>query len=126
MTVIVDIDPNVRVRHNWTYASFGDIHGGAAHVDDIVHVHVEETDLHGVGRIVDVDWDKKLIYLEVDWASIRPGPLQAPTSVWTVIHPFAGAFWSRTPIVSGTVLSPEWHEQMPSPHVAPSDQAMPA
>ncbi|MHA7176941.1 hypothetical protein ACX80D_09815 [Arthrobacter sp. Sr24] len=74
MTVVVTIDPNVRVNGNKTYAAFEDVRGGDAHINDHVRVQVDETDLVGNGVVSSLDWESRLVYLEVDWSSIRPDP----------------------------------------------------
>ena len=72
----VDIDPNVRVRGNQTYAGFDDVRGMMM-VNEAVEVREREAGLVGVARIVDLDKEAELIYLEVDWKSLRPS-LGAP------------------------------------------------
>lgn len=74
MTVVVTIDPNVRVSGDKTYAAFEDVRGGNAHINDHVRVQVDETDLVGNGIVSSLDWESRLIYLKVDWSSIQPDP----------------------------------------------------
>lgn len=88
MTVVVIIDPNVRVSGNRTYAAFEDVRGGNAHINDHVRVQVDETDLIGDGIVSSLDWGSKLVYLEVDWSSIRPAPADSllPADELPVLH----------------------------------------
>lgn len=75
MTSRIAIDPNVRVRGNETYAGFEDVEGVVG-VDDDVEVWEPEIGLTGLGRITDIDADRRLIYLAVDWASLRLAPIR--------------------------------------------------
>ncbi len=69
----IEIDPNVRVRGNCTYAGFEDIVGEHQFaVGDDVEVVEPEADLAGQGRILEIDVVKELVYLAVDWSSLRP------------------------------------------------------
>lgn len=69
MTTRIAIDPNVRVRGNDTYSGFEDVAGELA-VGADVEVFVEETELVGQGRIAEIDPDRRLVYLSVDWSSL--------------------------------------------------------
>jgi len=68
-TTRVTIDPNVRVRGNGTYAGFEDVTGPMA-VGETVEVHEPESGLVGVGSITEIDGDRELVYLSVDWSSL--------------------------------------------------------
>lgn len=65
----VAIDPNVRVRGNGTYAGFEDVDGPMA-VGDDVQVYEPESGLVGEGRVTEIDRDRELIYLSVDWSTL--------------------------------------------------------
>ncbi len=69
----IAIDLNVRVRGNLTYSGFEDIDGEIP-LDGIVEVHEPESGVVGTGRVVEQDVDKRLVYLEVNWADLRPAP----------------------------------------------------
>jgi hypothetical protein len=65
----VAIDPNVRVRGNGTYVGFEDVSGPLV-VGDQVEVYEVETSLTGLGRVTEIDSEKELVYLSVDWSSL--------------------------------------------------------
>ena len=66
------IDPNVRVRGNRTYVGIEDTWGQhPPEVGQPVQVRVAETTARGVGVVDAVDVERGLVYLKVDWASIR-------------------------------------------------------
>lgn len=73
MRTEIAIDPNVRVHGNGTYAGFEDIlRGNLPSVGDDVVVREPESDLVGVGQITEIDVPRSLVYLSVDWSSLRP------------------------------------------------------
>jgi hypothetical protein len=81
----ITIDPNVRVRGNDTYAGFEDVNGPVA-VGETVEVHEVESDLTGRGRITEIDAERQLVYLSVDWSSLtEESPQQAPSGTSTGI-----------------------------------------
>jgi len=69
----VEIDLNVRVRGNWTFTGIEDADGPVT-VGDIVRVVEPESGLEGSGRVEEVDAERRLIFLSVDWASIAELP----------------------------------------------------
>ena len=84
MTVEIIIDPNVRTTGNRTYAGFEDVRGGF--VDDLspgdaVTVVEEESDVVGEAIIDQVNHHNHLIYLQVEWSSLRPRPQVRPFSL---------------------------------------------
>ena len=69
----IAIDPNVRVRGDLTFSGFEEIEG---EIDDAkltagveVTVVEPETGAQGYGRISEVSWERRLVYLEVEWKS---------------------------------------------------------
>lgn len=66
------IDPNVRIKHNWTYASTKDVYGGTVSKGDEVTVFESESGLVGPGLIREFrtfdTGDHALIYIQVNWA----------------------------------------------------------
>ena len=77
MSVEIVIDPNVRVEGGRTYAGFEDVVGGFVgdlRPDMPVTVAEEEADLIGEATIHSIDRDRQLIYLTVEWSSLRPRP----------------------------------------------------
>ena len=72
----IAIDPNVRVRGGLTYSGYEDVDGELP-LDGQVEVYEPEGDLLGMGRVVDVDEKARLVYVEVEWSTLRPrlGPL---------------------------------------------------
>ncbi len=77
MTTRIAIDPNVRVTGNWTYAGFEDIEGGPVAPGDRVRVWEPESQLSGFATIVEVDCDRDLVYIEVNWSALR-----TPTAIF--------------------------------------------
>jgi len=87
MRIRIAIDPNVRVRGNGTYAGFEDVQWALTglqvdglQVGDAVEVFERESDLTGEGRVTEIDGAKSLVYLSVDWSTLRPR-VQAPQKV---------------------------------------------
>ena len=74
MRTRIAIDPNVRVRGNGTYAGFEDVEGLPV-VGGPVEVWEPESGVRGSGLIREIDRNRRLIYLDVDWASLT---LRAP------------------------------------------------
>jgi hypothetical protein len=69
VTTRIEIDLNVRVRGNGTYAGFEDVVGPLA-VGDEVEVYESESGLLGKGRVAEIDTVGELVYLSVDWATL--------------------------------------------------------
>src|SRR5437016_2086023 len=66
----VEIDLNVRVRGNDTFVSFEDVSGPIA-VGESVEVYESESGVSGEGKVTEIDGDRELVYLSVDWSSLR-------------------------------------------------------
>jgi hypothetical protein len=77
LTARVAIDPNVRVRGNQTYAGLEDVEGTVA-VGSHVEVYEPESGLTGPAEVTEVDHERRLIYLAVDWGKLREGAPAAP------------------------------------------------
>jgi hypothetical protein len=74
------IDPNIRVRGNDTYAGFEDVNGPIA-VGEVVDVHEPESGLTGQGRVTEIDADRQIVYLSVNWSSLKEEePQSEPTA----------------------------------------------
>lgn len=84
MTVRIEIDPNVRVRGNKTYAGFEDIQAagqltrtrpdhadGPIAVGDKVLAWESEDDIVTDAEVVGIDYERRLVYLAVDWRGWR-------------------------------------------------------
>jgi hypothetical protein len=69
----IEIDPNVRVENNETFAGFEDLFGDVDElkVGDWMTVMCDETDLIGDAHVTRIDRDSRLIYLAVNWSSFR-------------------------------------------------------
>ena len=79
MITRIEIDPNIRVRGNGTFAGFEEVDGPLG-VGLPVEVYEPEADIIGTGRITEIDVEKRLVYLSVDWASLRdPADHPLPT-----------------------------------------------
>lgn len=70
MKTRIRIDPNIRVRGNHTLAESQDVEGPLV-VGEAVEVYEPEADIVGTGRVVEIDDDRDLIVLAVDWPSMR-------------------------------------------------------
>jgi len=67
----IAIDLNVRVRGQQTYAGFEDVlDGDHPHPGDFVEVFERESGVFGKAQVTDIDSDRELIYLAVDWAHL--------------------------------------------------------
>jgi hypothetical protein len=77
----VVIDPNVRVRGNGTYAGFEDVTGPIT-LHEPVEVYEPESRLVGQGQVTDIDADRELVYLSVDWSSLtEEAPQRQPSNL---------------------------------------------
>ncbi|MFB4265288.1 hypothetical protein [Nonomuraea sp. GTA35] len=70
----VRIDPNIRVGDGFTLADFDDVEDDAAdlHIREAVTVYEPESGLRGFGSVVEVDQDKRLVTVAVDWPTLLP------------------------------------------------------
>jgi hypothetical protein len=66
----VEIDLNVRVRGNWTFSGLEDADGPLV-VGEIVEVYERESGFAGRGRVEEVDEQRRVVFLSVDWGSLR-------------------------------------------------------
>jgi len=78
----VEIDPNVRVHGNQTYAGLEDASGPLV-IGQRVSVSVTEAGVSGWGEVTGIDPHLGLVYLAVDWASL--------TTVQVDPHPFGSS-----------------------------------
>ncbi|MEA1798266.1 hypothetical protein [Rhodococcus qingshengii] len=74
MTTVLAIDPNVRVEGNETYTGFEDLLEGA--IQDVyegvaVTVSEPESGLVGEGTVSRIDRLRELIFVAVDWKTLR-------------------------------------------------------
>lgn len=105
----ITIDPNVRVRGNDTYAGFEDVDGPIA-VGETVEVHEAESGLTGSGRVTDIDAERQLVYLSVDWPSLTEEGTQSTPST-----PSSGIIF----VSSGQLLSDDdWMSHVATPCLA--------
>jgi hypothetical protein len=65
-----EIDLNVRTSLNWTFVGFEDVDGPISEAAE-VEVYESESGVTGRGRIARIDHLRKIVYLEVDWASLK-------------------------------------------------------
>lgn len=70
MTARVAIDPNVRVRGNQTYAGLEDVQGTVV-AGSHVQVYEPESGLTGPAEVTEIDHERRLVYLAVDWGKLR-------------------------------------------------------
>jgi hypothetical protein len=76
----IAIDPNIRVRGNQTYAGIEDIEGDVGAGSHVV-VYEPESGLSGPGEVTEVDRDRGLVYIVVDWSKLRLHPARSPLQV---------------------------------------------
>lgn len=69
----IEIDLNCRTEENYTYSGFEDIDHEPTAIQghEPVIVCEPETGVEGFGRVARMDWDKGLVYIRVDWSSLR-------------------------------------------------------
>lgn len=70
MKTRIVIDPNVRVRKNQTFAGFEDVFGIPV-VGGLVEVVEVESGVTGPATVTEIDHDRNLVYLAVEWAALR-------------------------------------------------------
>lgn len=99
----VTIDPNIRVCGNSTYAGFEDVDGPIA-VGEAVEVYEAESGLTGQGSVTEIDADRQLIYLSVNWSSLTEEVQhEPPAPVGAVLYISAGASTSEDDWMSASV-----------------------
>lgn len=72
----IRIDLNVRVGRGLTFSSFDDVEPTGPRglrPGDAVEVYEGESGLRGPARVTELDLARRLVYLEVPWAQLRPG-----------------------------------------------------
>jgi hypothetical protein len=81
----VAIDPNVRVRGNGTYAGFEDV-TGPIEVNEQVEVYEPESGLTGDGQVTEIDAERRLVYLSVNWASLTEADDPRPAAPGGILY----------------------------------------
>ena len=117
MRTRVEIDLNVRVRGNDTFVGFEDVDGPIA-VGETVEVYETESGASGEGRITEIDGDRELIYLSVNWPSLTAEATSSTyeeTTTPTTRLLFIGASTAAT---TTTSLQEPWFELVPRPCLA--------
>jgi hypothetical protein len=66
----VAIDLNIRIRGNGTYTGLEDVDGLAV-AGEPVEVYEPESGVSGIGCITEVDAVKRIVFLQVNWASLK-------------------------------------------------------
>jgi hypothetical protein len=84
VTTRVAIDLNVRVHGNQTYAGLEDVTGPLA-IGSHVEVYEPETGLVGPAEVTEVDQERRLVYLAVDWGKLREPPSAGLSSSWAEV-----------------------------------------
>lgn len=73
MRTTVVIDPNVRHKGHGTYSGFEDVmDGDIPQVGQLVDAVETEANLVTIAEVTEVDWEKRLIYLNLSWESLHP------------------------------------------------------
>lgn len=109
MSTRVEIDPNVRVRGQLTYAGFEDVTGPLS-VGQTVEVFESESGLVGEGRVVEIDTATQLVYLGVNWGSLTIRDSEQPESrfaaeSWLVHDEYVPDYLWWLPVPTTTCLS---------------------
>lgn len=105
MPTRVRIDLNVRVRGNGTYAGLEDVDGPLA-VGDVVQVFEPESGLEGEGCVTEVDQETHLVYLTVDWESLRDRAAQPELSGSGLLSYATSFHRSSQPSATGPSCAP--------------------
>jgi hypothetical protein len=109
----VEIDLNVRVRGNDTFVGFEDVSGPIG-VDEDVEVYESESGVVGDGKITEIDGERELVYLSVDWSSLTEA--KAPSGGVTLDSTSPTQLLFVGEASTTTTFSPEtWAEMMPRP-----------
>ena len=83
MITRIEIDLNVRIRGNGSFAGFEDVRGPIS-VGQEIEVYEQESAVFGRGRVTEIDSERELVYLSVDWGSLAPQP--APSHAGSSVH----------------------------------------
>jgi hypothetical protein len=74
MTTRIEIDPNVRLGGTRTFAGFEHVRGTDGvklYVGEVVEVVEPESRLYGKGVVESIDVERRLVYLDVEWAALE-------------------------------------------------------
>lgn len=74
MTTQIEIDPNVRLGGTRTFAGFEHVRGTDGvklYVGEVVEVVEPESHLFGEGMVESIDVERRLVYLDVEWATLK-------------------------------------------------------
>lgn len=63
------IDPNVRVRGNQTFVGYEDLEGVVT-LGAPIEVYEQETDAVGRGVVTEIDAERCLVFIAVEWRSL--------------------------------------------------------
>ena len=119
----VEIDLNVRVRGNDTFVGFGDVSGPIA-VGESVEVFESESGVSGEGKVTEIDGDRELVYLSVDWSSLKEDDSSscAETSASDPTQLFfigtSSVTTNSTTTMTNTFSQQSWIELVPRPCLA--------
>jgi hypothetical protein len=92
----VEIDPNVRVRGDGTFAGLDDVTGPVS-AGDAVEVYEPESGLAGDGVVTEVDKDRKLVCLSVDWPSLVVTPSRRGLAAGMALRVVVDLVWYEHP-----------------------------
>jgi hypothetical protein len=119
----VEIDLNVRVRGNDTFVGFGDVSGPIA-IGESVEVFESESGVSGEGRVTEIDGDRELVYLSVDWSSLKEDDSSsceetpASDSTQLLFIGTSSATTTSTTAMTNTFSQQSWIELVPRPCLA--------
>lgn len=74
MTTQIEIDPNVRLGGTRTFAGFEHVRGTDGvklYVGEVVEVVEPESHLYGKGMVESIDVERRLVFLDVEWATLE-------------------------------------------------------
>lgn len=108
----VEIDLNVRVRGNDTFVGFEDVHGPIT-VGEAVEVYESESGVSGEGKVTEIDGERELVYLSVDWSSLSEGGTSSHGEM--SLSGTTRLLFVGPPPTAGTFPSEPWIEMVPRP-----------
>ncbi|MEX2620006.1 MAG: hypothetical protein WD250_07285 [Egibacteraceae bacterium] len=106
----VEVDFNVRSREGWVRTRLDKVPPGQElEVGSTLWVFEREEGLRGLASVAEVDHERGLLYLDVEWDSIELGPQQTSNTNWELQKGSRGRLGIKVPdsVVDFTELGPD-------------------